>query len=111
MYEVGKARRAPSALDMVHSDVSEPIPITSMNGSTYFMTFIDYYSRYFCIYFLEPKSKVFETFKIFKALYENNIDKNIKALRFDNGGEYIKREFQQVCASTGIQMQHSVPYT
>ena len=27
------------------------------------------------------------------------------------GGEYIKRQFQPLCASKGIHLQHSVPYT
>ena len=98
------------ALYLVHSDVFGPIPTTSMNVSRYFMTFIDDYSRYCWIYFLNEKSKAFETFKIFKVLAENNLGKKIKALRLDNGGEYIKREFQQLCASTSIQMQHSIPY-
>ena len=110
-YEVEKARRFPSTLDLVHSDVSEPMPTSSMNGSKYFLTFIDYYSTYYWIYFLKKKSEVFETFTIFKALAENTLGKNIKALRSYNGGEYIKREFQHLCASAGIQMQHSVPYT
>ena len=79
---------------MVHSDVSRPMPVTYMNGSKYFFTFSDEYSRYFWIYFLKQKSEVFETFNIFKSLAEKNLGKNIKELRSDNGGEYIKREFQ-----------------
>ena len=75
------------------------------------MTFIDDYSRFCWIYFLKQKSKVFDTFKDFKALVEKVVWKNIKAFRFDNGGEYIKRYFQQPCASEGIQMKHSIPYT
>ena len=54
---------------------------------------------------------MFETLKFFKALDENTLGNKIKALISDNGGEYIKREFQQLCASTCIQMQHSSPYT
>ena len=40
-YEVGNETRAASTLDMIHSDVSGPIPTTSNNGSRYFLTFID----------------------------------------------------------------------
>ena len=32
MYDVGKARRVASTLDLIHSDVSGPISTTSMNG-------------------------------------------------------------------------------
>ena len=57
------------------------------------------------------KTEVFETFKVFKDLVENTLGKNIKGIISYNGGEYIKRYFHQLCASKGIQMQHSVPYT
>ena len=45
-YEVGKARRDACTLDLVHNDFFEPIPTTYTNGSRYFLTFIDDYSRY-----------------------------------------------------------------
>ena len=54
---------------------------------------------------------MFETFEIFKSLDENTLGNNIKALRSNNGGEYIKRELHHLCASTGIQMQNLIPYT
>ena len=92
-YEARKERRDASTLDLVHSDVSRPILTTSMNGSKYFLTFIDDCSRYCWIYFLKKKYEVFETFKIFKSLAENTLGKKIKSLISDNGGEYIKREF------------------
>ena len=80
-YELGKERRYSFVLDLVHSDVSEPMPTSSMNGSIYFPTFIDDYSRYCWIYFLKKKSEVFETFKIFKSLIDNTLGNKIKALR------------------------------
>ena len=82
-----------------------------MNGSIYFMTFINDYSMFCWMYFIKQKYKVFENFKVFKALVEKNVGKKIKALRFDKGGEYIKRDFYKLCASEAIQMQHYVPYT
>ena len=94
MYDVGKERREVSTLDLIHSDVLGPIPTTSMNGSIYFLTFIDDYSRYCWIYFLNKKYEVFENFKAFKALVESTLGKKIKELRSYNGGEYIKIEFQ-----------------
>ena len=90
-YEVGKEITVASALNLIHSDVSRPIPTTSMNGSRYLLTFIDDCSRYCWVYFLKQKSKVFETFKIFKALDEKTFKNNIKSLRCDNGGEHVKR--------------------
>ena len=60
---------------------------------------------------MTQKLEVFKIFKVFKALIENSFRKNIKSIRSDNGGEYIKEYFQQFCESEGIQMEHLVPYT
>ena len=43
----GKANRATSILGMIHSDISSPMPITSMNGSRYLLTFIYDFSRFY----------------------------------------------------------------
>ena len=45
---------------------------------------------------MKKKSKVFKTFKDFKSLVENSFGKKIKSIRYDNGGEYVKRYFQQL---------------
>ena len=46
---------------------------------------------------MKHKSKVFGNFKVFKAIIENSFRKNIKSIRSDNGGEYIKIYFQHYC--------------
>ena len=60
---------------------------------------------------MKQKSEVFETFKSFKAMVENNFNKNIKSIRSNGGEEYVKTDFQNFCESEGIRMEHSVPYT
>ena len=40
-YDVGKAHRAASTFDLIHSDVVGPMPTNSINGCKYFLTFID----------------------------------------------------------------------
>jgi len=54
----------------------------------YYVSFIDDFSRNTWIYFLKKKSEVFDMFKEFKALVENQIEKKIKVLRIDNGVEF-----------------------
>jgi len=90
-YDVGKAHRAVSTLDLIHNDVVGPMPTNSINGCRYFFTFIDDCSRYYWIYFMKLKSEFFETFKIFKAMVQNIFNKNINSIIFDGGGEYVKR--------------------
>ena len=45
------------------------------------------------MHILKAKNEVFEKFKEFKALIENLLDKRIKTLRSENGGEYTSKEF------------------
>ena len=55
--------KAKGTLELIHSDVSGPIPSIFLSGYEYFVTFIDDYSRNTWIYFLNTKSEVFEKFK------------------------------------------------
>ena len=83
----------------------------SLGGYEYYITFIDDYSRFTWILFLKTKGEVFQRFKEFKALVENQTSRKIKVLRLDNGGEYTKGEFVDFCASEGIRHDFAVPYT
>ena len=68
-----------------------PFPTATRNGHRYFITFIDDYLRYGCIYLICDKSESLNTFKIFKAEVENQLNKRIKAVRSDRGGEFYGR--------------------
>jgi hypothetical protein len=57
-------------LDIIHSDVFGLIDVHSIGKSTFYVSFIDYYSRRTWVYFLKCKSKVFNQFKEFKAMVE-----------------------------------------
>ena len=78
---------------MIHSDVFGPIPIPSLGKFVYYVSFIDDFSRNPWIYFLRNKFEVFDKFKEFKDLVENHIEKKIKVLRTNNGGEFFVNEF------------------
>jgi 5'-3' exoribonuclease 2 len=68
----------------------------------YYVSFINYFSRNTWIYFLKKKSKVFDKFKEFKALEENQIEKKIKVPRIDNVGEFCNKEFEEFYKKCGI---------
>ena len=61
----------------------------------YILTFINDFYRFAWVYFLKKKSRVFEIFKEFKALVENQCGRPIKFLRSDNGGEYVGQPFEE----------------
>lgn len=110
-YDKGKAWRAPQLLELVHSDLARPFPQPSFSRARYVLTFIDDFSRFTWVYFLKEKSQVFENFLDFKAFAEKQFGKFIKILRTNNGGEYVNNQFEQFCASEGINMHHIVPYS
>jgi hypothetical protein len=60
--------KAERVLELIHSDVCGPMPLSSISGYVYYVSFIDDYSRKTWIYFLKSKDEVFSKFKEFKAL-------------------------------------------
>jgi hypothetical protein len=61
--------------------------VKSLGGSSYFVIFIDDYSRKTWLYLLKTKDEVLDKFQEFKAEIENLTNKKIKTLKTDNGGE------------------------
>ena len=98
-------------LELVHTDVWGPAPVTSCNGTRYYVSFIDDFTHFMWFFPLKYKSQVLESFKHFKSTMENILDCKIKILRSDCGGEYSKSEFQSFCSSAGILHQFSCLHT
>ena len=92
-------------LELVHIDVSGLGPVSSLGGFHYYVTFIDDATRNVWVYFLRQKFDVFQTFKKWKCLVENETSKKIKFLRSDNGGEYCSHKFEYYYSTNGIHRQ------
>jgi hypothetical protein len=60
------------------------VPIPSLGGYMYYVSFISDFSMKTLLYFLRKKLEIFEKLEEFKSLVENQIDKKIKVLRTDN---------------------------
>ena len=108
--KIGKTPKA-ERLELVHTDVWGPSPVSSLAGSLYYVTFIDDSTRKLWVYFLKKKSEVFDTFRKWKAMVENETGLKIKRVRSDNGGEYRDNRFREFCANNGIKMEKTVPMT
>ena len=91
MFEKGKAWHAKEPLQLIHSDICGPLEVPSLSYAIYFLTFIDDFNRKSWVYFFKHKSETFFKFQLFKSLVENKSGKNIKTLRTDNWGEFIKK--------------------
>jgi transposase InsO family protein len=103
--------REEGILQLVHNDVFGPVSVPSLGKYVYYVSFIDEFSRNTWIYFLRKKYEVFDRFKEFKALVENQTEKRIKVLRTDNGGEFCGNEFEELCKKCGIERKKTTPYT
>ena len=57
-----KSWRASYPIQLVHSNICGPMQTKSMGMNSYFLTFIDDYSRMCCIYFLKIKDQAFNCF-------------------------------------------------
>nr|GEX20041.1 hypothetical protein [Tanacetum cinerariifolium] len=105
-----QVERAKDLLGLTHADVCGPFKIVSRQIASYFVTFTDDFSRYSYVYLLKHKHEVFETFKVFRKEVENQLDKTIKSLRSDPGGEYVSQEFLDHLKDHEIISHRTSPY-
>ena len=102
--------RVSEPLDLIHTNICNMKSILSRGGNKYFITFIDDCSRYFYVYFLSSKDEAVNAFKTYKAEVETQLNKKIKIIRSDRGGEY-EFPFEEICTEFGIIYQTTAPYT
>jgi len=59
---------------------------------------------------MQKKEKTFTKFCEFKALVDKESGKKVKALRSDNGHEYVSNEFKNFCVVEGIKRELKTPH-
>jgi hypothetical protein len=74
----GKGIRSNELLELIHTDVCDPMTIQAKEGYSYFITFTDDHSCYGYIYLMKYKSEAFEKFKEFRNEVEKQLGKEIK---------------------------------
>jgi hypothetical protein len=84
----GVSYREKSPLKIVKKDLCRPMQTPCLNGSVYFMTFIDDFSRKTWLYLLKQKFEAFDVFKRFRSMVENESGQTIKILQSHRGREY-----------------------
>ena len=107
----GTGTRAEYPLHLIHSDICGPLNVKTRHGKSYFITFIDDFTRFGHIYLISHKYEAISCFKSYMSLVENQLDRKIKVLRTDRGGEYQSTQFKELCDEKGIVHQLTMPYT
>ncbi|KAJ2926387.1 hypothetical protein H1R20_g10714, partial [Candolleomyces eurysporus] len=98
---------ASAPLNLIHTNLCGPLPASTPEGYWYWCVFIDDHTRYRIVVLLKRKSDTFTAFQQFKALAENQLGRKIKALHDDKGGEYMSKEFNDLCDKSGILCTHT----
>ncbi|CAI7801515.1 unnamed protein product, partial [Closterium sp. NIES-54] len=102
---------AKAPLDEVVMDVVGPLK-PGAAGSEYFLTIVDVYTRMTWVYVLSKKSDVAETVKTdWLPMVERQQDRLVKAIRTDQGGEFLSKEFSLWLKKNGIRHFLTMPYS
>ena len=104
-----RSSKAGSPGEVVFTDVCGPLPVESMSGKRYFVTFTDSFSSFKDVALMENKHETRESFIRFEAKFERKNDCNIKLVFSDNGGGY--RGLVDYLSAKGIECEPSAPYT
>jgi hypothetical protein len=75
----------PTSTSIVFSDVWGPA-CASVGHNSYYVSFIDDFSKFPWIYLLKHKSKVFHQFQEFQCMVERLFDRKIHAMQTNLGG-------------------------
>ena len=97
-------------LDLIHSDICDLKFIQTKGGNKYFITFVNDNTKYCYVYLIRNKDKAIEKFILYKNEVENQLNKKIKVLRSDRGGEHDS-PFVNIYAQHGIIHETTTPYS
>lgn len=104
----GADRKTKEVLQLVHTDLMTDLP----GDMPYVMTIIDDFSGYVWAFALRHKSDTLQTFRNWHSLMSTQFSHlRLKAIRSDNGGEYVNHGFVDFCNGIGVQHEFSVPKT
>ena len=98
-------------LELVSMDVCGPMTVPSFGGSKYAATFIDHATGYSIVRTVKSKADVTPAVKEVLTYMEKQAEASIKAVRTDNGTEYVNSELTTYLKEKGIAHQTSMPYT
>jgi transposase InsO family protein len=111
-FERQPTTRATAPFELIHSDLCGPFT-PSVGGATYYIVYVDDYTRYTEVVFLKSKEapEVLDKFQRFHAWIKTQ-GYTVKRFRCDNGrGEFNNTAFEDELAKAGITYEPAPPYT
>ncbi|GJW82150.1 putative nucleotidyltransferase, ribonuclease H [Tanacetum coccineum] len=95
-------------LEEMFDDAIECLP--TRRDDKYFITFIDDSTKYWYVYLLKSKDEAIDKFILYKNEVENQLNKKIKVIRSNRGGEYVS-SFAEFCSQHGIRHELTALYS
>lgn len=105
-----ESKRESGPGDLVHSNVCGPMRHASNGGNCLFVTFIDNYSKWCEVKFIDHKDRVLDKFEKYRALMETQSGRKVKCIQSDNGREYVNKRFDELLQKHGITRRLTIPY-
>ena len=96
--------------ELTHIDLWGKYSITSINGNSYYILFVDDTERFSTTEFLKQKSEATEKVKEY-ITYLKTHGKIPRAIRIDRGKEFVNDELQRWCKQNGLEVQMTAPYS
>jgi hypothetical protein len=87
----------------IHLDLWGPLPISTIGGRKYYISFTDDYLCYTSLDLLKYKDKALSVYKGFAAWAQNQLGVCIKRLRSNHGGKYTGHEFTKFLQEQGTE--------
>ncbi|WIA35441.1 hypothetical protein OEZ86_003881 [Tetradesmus obliquus] len=102
--------KATQPLARVHTDVMGPMEEISLGGKLWLATFIDEFTKYSIAVPMESKGDIKTVLPYTLAFMERQTNHKVKALRSDNGPEYMSNTVLAYLKKNGIRHEPTVTY-
>ena len=106
---IAKGYKAKECLELVYTNVYGSFNVHAWEGYEYFISFMDDYPKFRCVYLMHRKFDALDKFIEFKAGIENQLGKHIKTLQSDRGSEYLSTQFDSFLKKHEILSQWGAP--
>ncbi|CAN0540915.1 unnamed protein product, partial [Scytosiphon promiscuus] len=95
-------------MELVYTDLMGPITPAALGGYKIVAKFTDDFSRMKEMFILKTKQEAAESIHLYNMTVAPPLGLRIQLLRSDKGGEYISKECEQLCVSSGLTMEYTV---
>nr|GEZ14320.1 retrotransposon protein, putative, unclassified [Tanacetum cinerariifolium] len=103
---ISAMRTISEPLQLLHMDLFGPTSIRSIDHKYYSLVITDDFSRFCWAFFLGTKDETFYILKDFIALIQNQLNKKVKAIRYDNETEFQNAKLIALCREKGIKRDY-----